>query len=260
MHMTGFRHFLIVTLLLLNTGVLKSQSYIMLKGSVFSVTGDALVGAHARNLHRNYGTFTDFRGEFSLVLARNDTLKVTMIGYKAFLFRIPANLPSLNYSIKITLFEDTLMIPAVEIRPYPLTYPEFRQEFITMRTPQEIAVKKLKLPSEPFRRKYENPEGGLLLPGPFSLIYDNFSKEAKQRRKMAEILKRNALRSDFLNIISAEILSHRFGISTDDEIDELIFYCGISRELLDNTPHYMLIVMVENCIARRNEHKGASSE
>jgi hypothetical protein len=260
MHMTGFRHFLIVTLLLLNTGVLKSQSYIMLKGSVFSVTGDALVGAHARNLHRNYGTFTDFRGEFSLVLARNDTLKVTMIGYKTFLFRIPANLPSLNYSIKITLFEDTLMIPAVEIRPYPLTYPEFRQEFITMRTPQEIAVKKLKLPSEPFRRKYENPEGGLLLPGPFSLIYDNFSKEAKQRRKMAEILKRNALRSDFLNIISAEIHSHRFGISTDDEIDELIFYCGISRELLDNTPHYMLIVMVENCIARRNEHKGASSE
>ncbi len=259
MYMTGFRHFLIVSMLLLYTGVLEAQSYIMLKGSVFSVKGEALVGAHARNLHRNYGTFTDFRGEFSLVLARNDTLKVTMIGYKAFLFRMPANLTSLNYSIKITLFEDTLMIPGVEIRPYPLTYPEFRQEFITMKTPEEMAVKKLKLPTEPFRRKYENPEGGLLLPGPFSLIYDNFSKEAKQRRKMDEILKRDALRSEFLNILSAEILSHRFGISTDDEIDELISYCGISREMLDNTPHYLLIVRVENCIAGFNDYKVAPS-
>ncbi len=252
--MARFKHLLVFLLLLHNTGTLEAQSYILLKGSVLNVKGEALVGAHARSMQRNYGTFTDFRGAFSLVLARNDTLKVTMVGYKAFLFRIPANLSGLNYSLKITLFEDTLMIAGAEIRPYPLTYPEFRQAFIAMKTPEENAIKKLNLPAEPFRRKYENPEGGLLLPGPFSLLYDNFSKEAKQRRKMAEILKRDALRSDFLNIISSSVLSHRFGISTDAEIDELIRNCGISRELLDNIPHYTLILMVENCVAGMNKH------
>ncbi|MBW6489772.1 MAG: carboxypeptidase-like regulatory domain-containing protein [Lentimicrobium sp.] len=219
----------------------------MIKGTVYNLRGELLVGAHAHNISKSYGTFTDFSGTFSLIMAGKDSLKVSMVGYKPFFFRIPQNLNSLNYSLKITLLNDTLIITGPEIRPYPATYQDFRQEFITMRTPAEKIVKQMNLPTQPYRRKYENPDGGLLLPGPISLLYDNFSKEAKQKKKMAAIMSKTELRNKFLEIISAETLKIRYNCQSDEDIDNLLMTCGISKELLMSLPHYIIADRVDKC-------------
>lgn len=249
--MNRVRLFLISLQLLFGAGVLEAQEYIMLKGSVRNLQGEALTGAHVRNTTRFYGTFTDYQGDFSLVLAKNDSLRVTVIGYKPYNFRIPANLTSLNYSIKITLFEDTLSISGPVIRAYPATYAEFRREFIELKTPEEELAKKLNLPSEPFRRRYENPEGGILLPGPFSLLYDNFSKEARQLKKMAAINERNKLRNEFLKILSPEVLSHRYGLKGDEEIDALLRRCNITLQMIEQLPGYRIVELVRQCLREK---------
>jgi len=243
-----FRSFILILIIIVTfSGTVKSQNYLMVKGSVFNLRGESLVGAHAINLTRKYGTFTDFSGHFSLILAKNDSLKVSMIGYKPFILKIPENLNALNYSLNITLLTDTLIISGPDIRPYPATYAEFRQEFITMQTPEEKIIKAMNLPTEPFRRRYENPEGGLLLPGPFSLIYDNFSKEAKQKKKMAAIYSKNNLRSEFLKIILLETLIIRYQCETDDDVDDLLQFCGIDLEMLKSTPHYIIAKRIDEC-------------
>lgn len=226
---------------------LRAQTYVMIQGSVYDLTGESMVGAHARNQSKGYGTFTDYNGKFSLVLAKNDTLKVSMIGYKSFILKIPDKLDALNYSLKITLLMDTVHISGPVIRAYPATYPEFRKEFVELRTPEELMHKKLDLPTTPFRRRYENPGGGLLLPGPAGLLYNKYSKEAKEKKKMAAIFAQNKLRADFLNIFSRELLDKRYGCSSEDEIDSLLEFCGIDGEYLKRVPHYLIADRLNRC-------------
>lgn len=226
---------------------LKGQDYIMIKGTVYNLKGETLPGANAVNISRNYGTFTDYGGKFTLILAKKDTLKVSMVGFKPFIFRVPEKLQGLNYSMNITLMADTLILQETEIRPYPATYAEFRQEFVTLKTPEEKIVKDMNLPTEPFRRRYENPEGGLLLPGPFSLLYDNFSKEAKQKKKMAEINRKNKLREKFIELITKETLEIKFACHTEDEIDELLYFCGISLGDIEIHKPYYIVSKLNNC-------------
>lgn len=242
------RRFLLFLLLLMvpTTGLL-AQAYVMINGHVWNLKGEQLVGAHAMNVTRHYGTFSDAKGSFFIVLAENDSLKVSMIGYKPYYMKIPRNLTASSYSLNVTLVADTLMLQETTIRPYPATYREFRQEFLTLKTPELAAIERLQLPTDPFRRSYQNPEGGLLLPGPFTLLYNAFSKEAKELRKMQAINDKIELRNHLLGIIAREIFVHRFGCETDDDIDELIFICGITKEYLDTTPHYLIARRVNAC-------------
>jgi len=228
-------------------GRLQAQSYIMISGTVWNLHGDKLVGANALNQTRNYGTFTDANGQFFLVLGENDWLKVSMVGYKPYFMQVPEGLSAQTYSLNVTLVGDTTILKETVIRPYPLTYTAFRQEFLALRLPEEKLQNRLLMPKTPFRRNYENPEGGLLLPGPFTLLYNAFSKEAKELRKMQVLRERDALRDLLLAIISREVIYNRYACSNDEDIDELILYCGLTKEYLSSASHYLIARRINVC-------------
>lgn len=239
--------FLFVIILVFPVSRLSAQSYVLINGKVWNLKGESLVGAHALNTTRNYGTFTDSEGKFFLVMATQDSLKVSMIGYKPFYFKIPVGLSAQSYSINVTLVSDTMLLKEATIRPYPLTYREFRQEFISLNLPEEAALKRLQLPTEPYRSKYTTPEGYLALPGPVSLLYNAFSKEAKELRKLQAIREQENLRNKLLSIIALEVLLYRYGCETTDDIDALIFMCGITKDYLNSTPHYLIARRISAC-------------
>lgn len=238
---------LLLLLLFITVSRLSAQAYVMISGQVWNLKGEPLVGANALNVTKSYGSFTDSKGKFNLVLAEHDSLRISMIGYKSYRMRIPSGLTAQSYSLNVTLVADTLMLNEATIRPYPATYREFRQEFLSMRAPEEVIIKRLEMPDKPFRHSYESPEGGLLLPGPFTLLYNAFSKEAKELRKVQALREKDDLRALLLGIISREVLHYRYGCDTDDDIDELIFECGITKEYLDATPHYLIARRVSAC-------------
>lgn len=226
---------------------LKAQSYIMISGKVWNLRGDKLIGAHALNKTRKYGTFADAEGQFFLVLAEKDSLKVSMIGYKPYYMRIPEGLASQTYSLNVTLVADTLILEEAVIRPYPATYREFRQEFLTLKLPEDAIRDRLLMSKTPFRRNYESPEGGLLLPGPFTLLYNTFSKEAKELKKMQAIREKESLRNQLLTIISREVIYNRYGCNTDEDFDDFILQCGLTKEYLSSTSHYLIARRVHAC-------------
>jgi len=238
---------LLLLLLIAPAARLSAQAYVMISGQVWNLKGEELVGAHALNLSRKYGTFTDADGKFFLVLAERDSLKVSMIGYKPYYMRVPSGLTAQSYSLNITLVADTLIQNTATIRPYPATYREFRQEFLTLNLPEDAILERIQMPTEPYRSKYTTPEGYLALPGPVSLLYNAFSKEAKELRKMQAINNKNELRKKLLSIIAREVLEHRFDMKTDDDIDDFIIYCGLSKEYLASTPHYIIARRVSAC-------------
>ncbi len=225
-----------------------AQQYVMIKGQVWDLTGEELVGAHAYNITRHYGTFTDIEGIFFLVMNPGDSLRVSMIGYKPYTMKIPQRLSADSYKLDVTLIGDTIILKTAEIKPYPATYAEFKREFMELRVPEEILFEKTNIPHIVYRSKYANPDGGgILLPGPFSLLYNAFSKEGKELKKMNSILAVNRLREQLLSIISKETLEKQYGIKTDDQIDELISRCGITSEFLQNRSDYDIIIYISKC-------------
>ena len=238
-------------LLLLMVVALNSsaQQYVMIKGQVWDLSGRELVGAHAYNSTRHYGTFTNIDGIFFLVMVPGDSLQVTMVGYKPYRMKVPHRLSADAYKLDVTLIGDTIMLRTAEIKPYPATYAELKKEFIKLRVPEEKILQRIQMPDVNYRSKYANPDGtgGLLLPGPFSLLYNAFSKEGKELKKMNTILTANRLREQLLNVIPRQTLEKRFGIRSDDEIDAMMKKCGITSEFLQHTPEYRVIEFIMNC-------------
>lgn len=227
---------------------LHAQQYVMIKGQVWDLNGEELVGAHAYNITRHYGTFTDISGIFFLVMNPGDSLRVSMVGYKPYTMKIPQRLSADSYKLDVTLIGDTIVLRTAEIKPYPATYAEFKREFLEMRVPEEVLLERTNIPHVVYRSKYANPDGGgILLPGPFSLLYNAFSKEGKELKKMNAILAVNRLREQLLNVIPRATLEKQYGLKTEEEIDEMISRCGITSELLQSMSDYDIITYISKC-------------
>jgi hypothetical protein len=84
--------------------------------------------------HRDYrGTFTDYNGYFSLPAQVGDTLRFVRIGLKSSYFVVPYD--TLNrISVVQLMDEDTLMLPTVNILPYPAPH-RLRQEMLALDLP-----------------------------------------------------------------------------------------------------------------------------
>lgn len=224
------------------------QNYVMIKGQVWDLTGENLVGAHAYNSTRHYGTFTDIDGIFFLVMVPGDSMRVSMIGYKPYKMKVPERLTADSYKLDITLIGDTIILRTAEIRPYPATYAELRQEFIQLKVAEEDIMDRVRMPDINYGSKYTNPDGGgIVLPGPLSLLYNTFSKEAKELKKMNKILAEDRLREDIINIISRKTLEKEFGIKTDEQIDAMIKKCSITPGFIRGRSHYDIIKYIMQC-------------
>lgn len=245
--------FSLVLLLLsiINTSPIFAQKYVMIKGQVWNLSGEELVGAHAYNITDRYGTFTNVDGIFMLVMNPGDSLKVTMIGYKPYRMRLPERLDSDNYKLDITLLSDTLLLRTAEIRPYPATYSELRREFAKLKVPDEKILERTYIPQLNYGSKYANPNGGgLVFPGPFTLLYNAFSREAKELRKMNDILEKNRLRDKFIETVTRRTLEKQFGVTKDEQIDSLMQACGITEHFLDANSDYDVINYLIACKRR----------
>lgn len=229
----------------------KAQQYVIIKGQVWDLSGNELVGAHAYNNTRHYGTFTDIDGIFFMVVVPGDSLRVSMIGFKPYKMRIPTRLNANSYKLDLTLLADTILLKVAEIKPYPATYAELKREFIKLKVPEEKILPKIIMPSDPTLNQYANPGGGILLPGPIGLLYNAFSKEAKELKKMNVILAQNSLRDQLLSIVSRNTLEKKFGLKTDDEIDEMMKSCGITSEYLNQTREYIVIQKLMRCAGNK---------
>jgi hypothetical protein len=242
---------LILFFVLLSGVTTSAQQYVMIKGQVWDLTGDELVGAHAYNNTRHYGTFTNIDGIFFLVMVPGDTLTVSMIGYKNYTMRVPTRLSASNYKLDVTLLADTILLREAVIKPYPATYAEFKKEFLALEVPEELIIDRIIMPTEGYGSKYTLPGGGISLPGPFSLLYNSFSKEAKELKKMNKILARDHTRELLISKISRDMLMKQFGLKSDDDIDEMIINCGLTTEILEETSDYNIIRFVMECLQQK---------
>ena len=95
--------------------------------------------------NRGRGTYSDFKGFFSIVVQKGDTIVFSALGYKTVEFVIPVELEDDRYSLVQLMTQDAINLPETVVFPWP-SREHFKLEFLAMDvTPelQEIASRNL---------------------------------------------------------------------------------------------------------------------
>ena len=83
------------------------------------------------------GTYSDYRGFFTIVVERGDVIRFTCIGLEPVTKTVPDTLTQDRYSIVQIMGQDTLTLPEVVIFPWP-SREHFKIEFLKMDVTPEL--------------------------------------------------------------------------------------------------------------------------
>lgn len=130
------------------TAQTNSEDLIQFSGMVLDGSDEQLFPVPYTNIlvkEKNRGTYSDFKGFFSIVVEKGDIIVFSAVGYRTVEFEIPKDLEEDRYSIVQLMTQDTINLPETVVFPWP-SREHFKLEFLAMDvTPelQERAVKNL---------------------------------------------------------------------------------------------------------------------
>lgn len=126
----------------------RSARLVQFSGMVLDGTDDQLVPVPYVNIlvkGKGRGTYSDFKGFFSIVVEKGDVIVFSAVGYKTVEFTIPEDLKDDRYSLVQLMTQDAINLPETVVFPWP-SRDHFKLEFLAMDvTPelQEYAAKNL---------------------------------------------------------------------------------------------------------------------
>jgi hypothetical protein len=127
--------------------------------------------------------------------------------------------------------------------PWPATWAEFKKEFLEMKVEDPLANLDLHLPSPAEMRNLAYPQGGIVMQGPISFLYDQFSKEARSKRIYADLMKKDEAAVRYNNVVISKVT----GIQDEDEIKKFIDFCGLRVEFILEASDYELYAAIMDC-------------
>lgn len=192
-------------LFLLSPPNMAQDKLCILEGRVVNHKGMGLPYAHIISLTTRYATAADPAGRFLFRSAPGDSLLISSVGMRSAIIHIPLTATSGKHPILITLFTDTIELSEVVITPWPESWAEFKQAFVHLKLPSDDID--LSIPSEAITRAIsEGRPHGVFLPGPVSILYDAFSKEAKSKRKYEKLSKRDLVITNIRRRLGDDLL------------------------------------------------------
>jgi hypothetical protein len=86
---------------------------------------------------RKVGTSANYRGFFSFVAEKGESIRFTALGFRNAIFKIPNDLKDDRYSMVQIMSHDTLLLDEAIIFPWP-SREHFRSEFLAMNVNDEL--------------------------------------------------------------------------------------------------------------------------
>jgi hypothetical protein len=122
---------------------LKSQNQerlVQFSGLVLDGSDESLYPVPYTNIlvkGKNRGTYSDFKGFFSIVVEKNDTIVFSAIGYKTVEIVIPEEVKDNRYTIVQLMTQDAVNLPETVVFPWP-SREHFKLEFLAMDVTPEL--------------------------------------------------------------------------------------------------------------------------
>jgi hypothetical protein len=141
-----------------------SRELVQFSGMVLDGGTDQLYPVPYTNIYvkdQNRGTYSDFKGFFSIVVRKGDVITFSAIGYKTVEYKIPTDLQDDRYSIVQLMTQDTINLPETVVFPWP-SREHFKLEFLAMDVSSELQERAMRnLTSETLEKlRRETPYDG----------------------------------------------------------------------------------------------------
>ncbi len=112
----------------------KSENLVQFSGMVLEEVDGNLAPVPYANIlvkDKQRGTYSDFKGFFSIVVEKGDVIIFSAIGYKTVEFEIPKDLDDQRYSLVQMMTQDAINLPTTVVFPWP-SREHFKLEFLAM--------------------------------------------------------------------------------------------------------------------------------
>jgi len=200
-----------------------------------SVTPLADVHLYNRNNHQI--TITDPSGFFSMYVSKIHVVQFTSIGYETYYFSIPGGYQGDVYYHKIILQRRTIPLENVTIYS--------KMEVTESMLRRENSPNPLKNVSYGTLRGDPVPvEPGIM--NPASLLWDWFSREGKEKRKLKTILKLDEVRSQVDARFESELIWELTGLY-GEELERFKLFCKLPRNFVLNANEYEFLLAIKSC-------------
>jgi hypothetical protein len=224
----------IIIIFYCNTLCAQDQETVHVSGTIVNAEDSTTVPfVHIINVTRRTGLTSDQYGRFSLVVPKSDTLFFSSVGFKITRISFRDSTERRYEGLKVMLYPETITLNPVEIRAYNL------EEILNRPKEKEFSLERDK-PQPLFepRERVENPtmglgvspSGGVALEGAITAFANLFNREFKQRKRLKEILEREAMDNQYIEAkIQLEknyidIAGKITGLNGDDFQDFILLY------------------------------------
>ncbi|MBR3914457.1 MAG: carboxypeptidase-like regulatory domain-containing protein [Bacteroidales bacterium] len=160
------------------------NKYFPLKGKVLSSDSlSPIPDVHILSEKSYYGATSDYDGKFSMLIRKNDSLRISSVGFVTKIISVDYDSINTN-NFEITMERDTIMLQEIDVFPY---LDNHRVEEIIRQIPVEkpFIVKGVNenIGSVLYQKPRENPRANIIQ-NPIQSLYNRFNKKERLKRKM----------------------------------------------------------------------------
>ena len=201
-----------------------------------SASLDPMIAAHVLNRNKGLVTYTNSDGEFKIPAPVGDTLVISNVGYQTLAWIVEKGWDQGKVFLLPT---STIYLDEVVVGKLP-TYTRFKEQVMNV----QVADSSYVVPGV-IITETESPDGilslngGLTIKGPFSRLYNAFSKKAKEKKKFKKILSKKPLH-DKANLKFTRSWVSQTTKLTGDTLTSFIEYCNFSVEYIAEMPRYII--------------------
>ncbi|MFA5974142.1 MAG: hypothetical protein WC780_17475 [Lentimicrobiaceae bacterium] len=247
--------------------VAETRPVVSVEGFITNTDGKYIENVHVVDVSGNKGTTSNWQGQFHINTHPGDTIRVTCVGYIPFRYHIPVRGQSPVIPMHIVLQFDTILITGVEIFPWPADAKALKEAVLAMED-QTPKVPDLKLndpkfyntpipgsPPQSSTPGMANPGLTYTINGPFTALYDAFSKEGKSKRKLESLVGQDQKKVIAARRYNAKVVQQITSFKTDKEIQDFMMYCNLSVDFIVSSTEYELYKAIHECLLAYNEDK-----
>ncbi|MCF6241521.1 MAG: hypothetical protein L3J74_09280 [Bacteroidales bacterium] len=209
------------------------------KGKVVNDEGNAISFAHIIDLRRGHATISDTSGRFHLPVMRNDSIRISAIGYQVKYVSLRRYIP-VKDSIKLTVVMKKKIYDVATVDIYQIRWQVFKAEFMETEVEEDKIAENIKIwmnslfPEGELRMLYQSGKVGFTIP--------YTSKDEKQRKKVKAMERRfNIIQPKFNDKLITELT----GLKGED-IKDFIDYCNFQEGFLLYATEYEIAEAIQN--------------
>lgn len=218
-----------------------------ISGKVVNTSGVGLESVHVINLNLVRGSITDKTGAFKIKAAVNDTLHLSILGFKSIKIKVTNDWIKFGNS-NIELTESAYALEEVLIYPHKLTgYLEIDTKYIPVNNSQRYSISGL---SKGYEAGKKGPGAINKVLGaifnPADLLYNTFSKKAKQMRKLRKMKDDDEIRKLLSQKFDRDLLTSFLQIDKQ-ELEDVLSQCSYSKNFIKTANDLQILDAISGC-------------